>query len=362
MYPLIRKATEHHVTGIMEIAHQYRNELGYVHPAGLRSHIKAGTVLVCEKDSDLLGFVEWHARQDGWNTVYHLAVDRQATRQGFGRQLLYAVPCPIRLKVTADNDTATRFYESAGMNFAGTESGKKRALNIYELKVLGIFCMGNGAGDTFPAISRASGMAYGTRSSERARAWPYMLDIDWKKFNDGHFSWNDYMRLVCEYHPVQAMCIDYESPTQRRQLERQISDLRSAGVLRIMVCPKFHGAVNHIPADCIVAVSVPSTYGGYIPEYTEIAGRQIHLLGGSPHAQKEYAVKLQGGGATIISFDGNSHQRAAAVGRVFSSGIWQPVGEAKISPDEYKQICITSGRNWLSMMNSIIGVHQLQLI
>lgn len=362
MYPLIRQATSEDVDSILHIAHQYRDELGYVHPVALRSHIAAGTVLVCKVDGRLVGFVEYHARRDGWQTIYHLATDKSMTGQGIGRQLLYAVPCPIRLKVTQSNETATKFYESAGMRLAGTEAGKKRPLNVHELKVLGIFCMGNGKGDTFPTIARASGMAYGVRNSEQARAWPYMLDIDWKKYNDGKFTWLDYMSLVHEYHPVQAMCVDYESPEQRPQLERQIADLRAAGVLRVMVCPKFHGAVAHIPDGCIVAVSVPSEYAGFVPDGRELAGRHVHLLGGSPHAQRTWSTRLQAAGARIISFDGNAHERGASGGRTFSRGKWRAVGEGKISESDYRDICINSGRNWLSMMQSVIGVQQLRLI
>lgn len=358
MYPRIRTATPDDVPRLLEIARQYRAELGYVHPVALREHIGKRTVLVAEWYGNVWGFVDYHARRDGWQTVYHLAVDKHMRGQGIGRQLLYAVPCPMRLKVTQDNP-ANVFYAGAGMQLASTEAGKKRPLNVYELRVLGIFCMGNGKADTYPRVARESGLAYGTRSSEQARAWPYMLDVDWKQFNAGKLTWDAYMQMVREYHPVQAMCVDYERPSQRRALYAQIRDLRNAGVLRVLVCPKFSGAVAHIPSWCIVAVSVPSTYAGYVPDGAELTGRRVHLLGGSPHAQRRWMLRLQGAGAKVVSFDGNSHEKKAQQMGWFDGAQWRVTGEQKTAP--YESLCIDSGRNILRMMNTLYEVKQLAL-
>jgi GNAT superfamily N-acetyltransferase len=359
---LITTAVDVDVDSIIKIAHQYRNELGYVHPVALHEHIAKGTVHVCKEDGRIVGFVDFHARRDGWQTVYHLATDKEFVGQSVGRQLLYSVPCPMRLKVTTDNETANRFYANAGMRLVATELGRKRPLNVYELRILGIFCMGNGPGVTFPTVARLSGMAYGTRSSETARAWPYMLDIDWKQFNDGKLTWPDYMAMVNEYRPVQAMCVDYESPEQLPQLKQQVDDLRAAGVMRIMVCPKFPGAVADIPDNCIVAISIPSGYAGFIPDLPELRSRRLHLLGGTPHKQREYTLRFQAVGGTVISFDGNSHQRAAQTGSVFASGKWLRSSVAtKYDADDVVGTMVQSGKNWLSMMQATIGYRQESL-
>lgn len=360
MYPRIRHATLDDKSRLLEIAHQYRAELGYVHPVALSEHITKRTVLVAEWFGNVWGFVDYHARRDGWQTIYHLVVDKHMLGQGLGRQLLYAVPCPMRLKVTQSNP-ANAFYTGAGMQFVRTEAGKKQALNVYELRVLGIFCMGNGKADTFPRVARESGLAYGTRSSEQARVWPYMLDVDWKQFNAGKLTWADYMHLIAQYHPVQAMCVDYEHPDQRRQLYQQIRDLRNAGVLRVMVCPKFDGAVAHIPRWCVVAVSVPSSYAGFVPDGAELAGRRVHLLGGSPHAQRRWMLRLQGAGAKVVSFDGNSHEKVAQKAKLFLDGKWQQANGRAVTPDDQIQLTILSGRNILRMMNTLHEVKQLAL-
>lgn len=356
MYPHIRRATPFDVERILEIARQYRDELGYVHPVPLREHIAAKTVLVVEWFGNVWGFVDYHARRDGWHTIYHIAVDKHMAGQGIGRNLLYAVPTPMRLKVTQDNARANAFYRGAGMQLAATETGKKRPLNIYELRVLGVLVMGNGAGDTFPRIARASGMAYGTRHCEQPREWPYMVDIHWRDYD-----WRDYLHKLALWRPVQAMVADYESPTQRRQLYQQIRDVRAAGVLRVMVCPKFAGAVAHTPSWCIVAISVPSKYAGYVPPLHELKGRRVHLLGGSPVQQRKWQLALQGAGAIVASADGNSHEGKAQRAGWWDGTQWQVIGARQMTPELYYEMVIESGRNILKMLNANAGLAQLAL-
>ena len=52
-------------------------------------------------------------------------------------------------------------------------------------------------------------------------AWPFMLDVEWKRFKSRPGEWSRYMELVREYHPVMAMCVDYEYAAQRDELRRQ---------------------------------------------------------------------------------------------------------------------------------------------
>lgn len=356
MYPHIRHATPYDVERILEIARQYRSELGYLHPVGLRAHIAAKTVLVVEWFGNVWGFVEYHARRDGWHTIYHIAIDKHMAGQGLGRNLLYAVPTPMRLKVTQDNARANAFYVGAGMQLAETETGKARALNVYTLRVLGVLVMGNGKGDLFPRLARASGMAYGTRHCEQARAWPYMIDIHWRDYD-----WQDYLSKLAQWQPVQAMVADYESPAQRRQLYQQIRDVRAAGVLRVMVCPKFAGAVAHIPSWCIVAVSVPSKYAGYVPPLHELRGRRVHLLGGSPVQQRKWQLVLQGAGAIVVSADGNSHEGKAQKAGWWNGERWQVVGARDLREGEYEQLVIDSGRNIVKMLNANACLSQMSL-
>jgi hypothetical protein len=157
------------------------------------------------------------------------------------------------------------------------------------------------------------------------------------------------------------MVADYESPAQRRQLYRQIRDVRANNVLRVMVCPKFAGAVAHIPSWCIVAVSVPSKYAGYVPPLHELRGRRVHLLGGSPVQQRKWQVVLQGAGAIVVSADGNSHEAKAQKAGWWDGTRWQVIGARSMRDGEYEQLMIDSGRNIVKMLNANVDVAQLSL-
>lgn len=358
MFWTIRYATLADIPAITAIARQYPKELPFISRVQLTEAISKPSLptsnlslLICESDGIVRGFVRFRACRDGWQTIYDLAVDKATSRVGIGRALLYAVPCPVRLKCTADNETANRFYKNAGMAFAGVETGKKRNLNKWERGVLSIFVMGGKF--EIPDIARRSGMAYGTRHDKQPFDWPFMLDIKWDDYD-----WTDYMHKVCTWRPVQAMCADYERPSQRRELYRQIRDLRAAGVLRVKVCPKFNGATAHIPSWCICAFSVPSGYAGFIPPSDEFAGRRWHLLGGTPQKQLDWITKIAGHGGRVISIDGNSHETAAKRGSTFDGSRWvrKPTEEV-----DYLGTMAVSGRNIARAMNAASGWKQLGL-
>jgi hypothetical protein len=78
-----------------------------------------------------------------------------------------------------------------------------------------------------------------------------------------------------------AMVADYEHPAQKRIMLRQVGQVADLDIIP-MVCPKFPGAVSDVPNRCIVAISVPTGYAGFLPAANEVDGRQLHLLGGHP--------------------------------------------------------------------------------
>lgn len=336
---------------LLKLARLYRNELGYLHPIALTEHIQKGTVILCvwRDTQQVCGFVDYHAGKK-WNTVYHLAVHRDFTRKDIGRALLYAVPCPIRLKCTIDNP-ANLFYKAAGMCFMGTETGKKRALNVWELRVLYQIIQGNNR--KIPMIAKQSGMAYGTRHVEKPRAWPFALDIRWKEYD-----WQQYLSLVETYRPVQVLVADYEQPDQQETMLQQVADLRRLGVLRILVCPKFDTAIADIPSDCIIAISVPSDYAGYVPPLTQLSGKRVHLLGGSPGRQKRMTVQIQGIGGKVISMDGNGFTKVARTGNYWDNG-WKK--DKWRTSEFFYATCLLSARNIQREMQSLYGIQQFPL-
>lgn len=322
---MIRIATIEDKDIILRIAHQYSKELGYLHPVGLIDHIKKNTVLVGVVGGEIAGFVDYNApkrgENAGYSVIYHLAIDKLHRGNGLGRALLYAVPAPIRLKCTVDN-SANTFYQKVGMQLIKTEQGKKRALNFWQMNILNILI--RGGNKTVPEIARKTGWAYGSRHDMSIYEWPFMVDINWQKYD-----WQKYLTLLHKWRPVQAMVADYEHPDQKNLMLSQVADLRRLGILRILVCPKFESAINDIPNDCIVAISTPTKsngkYKGYLPPLSLTNGRKVHLLGGSPQKQASLITRIHAHGGVVISQDSNSHMDSRRITSVFESGVWKSI-------------------------------------
>lgn len=312
---VIRKATTEDKDTIIKLWRANETMLGKPQHPALNSKIAEGTCHVAELNGDIVGFVLYNARKrDSGSTIYYIATSEAARNQGVGAALLWSVPCPIRLKVTADNASAIKFYEHHHMKRVSEETSRTgRLLYVYELKTLFIQVAGNNY--DFPALCRNAGIAYGSRHDDKIRAWPAMIDINWNKYE-----WTKYLNILKTYKPLMAMVADYERPEQKDTMLKQVQDLRDLGILRIMVCPKFSEAIADIPSDCVIAVSVPSEYAGYMPPLEQLKNKRLHLLGGSPVAQRDCLLKVVGAGAIVISADGNSH--TANTGGVWQNGKW----------------------------------------
>jgi Acetyltransferases len=318
----IRLAVMGDVLLCQRISRQFRSELPFVSLPQLQGALELKALHVAELDEQVVGFVRFRRRRDGVSVIYDLAVDSSVQGMGIGRALLYSVPCPLFLKCKADNERGNHFYERAGMYRVGNEvTPRDTELIHWKRDILHIVVQGGN--DSIPDLAHQAGAAYGTRHTDKPADWPFALDILWENYD-----WKDYMHKVCTWRPVQALAADYEHPSQRRLLYRQIRDLKAAGVLRIAVCPKFAGAVAHIPSWCIVAVSIESDYSGFEPAIDELAGRRVHLLGGAPtrwfgQRGRPGLIKVyKDNGVKVISLDGNSASRAAGKGSTWSQGRW----------------------------------------
>ncbi len=128
----IRFASEVDIPAIKAIANQYKHQLGFVNRAALQTALKRRELWVAQRDGLIVAFVHWHARRDGWNTVYEIATHRDWRNRGVGRALLDSLPRPLRLKCTVDNTAALDFYGRVGMQIVRTEDGKKRKLHVLE--------------------------------------------------------------------------------------------------------------------------------------------------------------------------------------------------------------------------------------
>ena len=134
----IRFANENDLPAIVRIIRANASELGGVFYPSLRRAIAARELYVHIMANQVAGFVNWHAVTRGANkdtsTIYEIAVDERWRGVGVGRALLNAVPPPVRLKCTQDNERGNAFYASAGMTLIGNEAGKHRPLNVWRAK------------------------------------------------------------------------------------------------------------------------------------------------------------------------------------------------------------------------------------
>jgi N-acetylglutamate synthase-like GNAT family acetyltransferase len=140
----LRKAVPEDLPSLKTLADAHRHELGFVHRQALLRSIHQQEVIVAQKADKLIGFVEYHHRQDLQTTVYHIVVEPEHRDQGIGRILMETlrqesyqlkkqfirIKCPEELK-------ANRFYEHVGCHLVGKEEGKRRTLSIWELETNG---------------------------------------------------------------------------------------------------------------------------------------------------------------------------------------------------------------------------------
>lgn len=204
-----------------------------------------------------------------------------------------------------------------------------------------------------PAIAAQAGMRYGTRNDYKAYAAVHMIDIKWK-----HYDWARYLRRVDEYRPPFAMVADYEHVEQRALLYQQIRDLERLHIERIMICPKFSGALADIPVGFVVAVSIPTSYAGFLPDFRRLAERDVHLLGGRPEKQAEAIRQLRGHGANVLSVDGSYHAMKAGYGQWFDGGRWNQVRRNR---DSDAQLCAASARAVATYLRQAYESRQLPL-
>ena len=176
----IRRGTLKDVDDCYRIAiAQARGTLPKLLRVNFTENAERGELHVAERGGEVIGFARFHARRDGWHTLYDLAVHPDHQRIGAGRNLLFSVPVPVRLKCPVSS-AANTFYRNAGMIHAGQDGD----LNLYERHILTIFCQGGN--HNVVEAARRSGMAYGVRSDYPAYDYPFMVDVPFEDFNWDH--------------------------------------------------------------------------------------------------------------------------------------------------------------------------------
>jgi len=166
----------------------------------------------------------------------------------------------------------------------------------------------------FARAALAAGWLYGARLPDwYDRNLPlYFADQDWRAPNRAA-----YMIALARVRPNMATVLDLEYPEQGAEV---LSWAKEAAeyVERVVIVPKVSGVIDSLPrsvggAAVVLGFSVPTSYGGTEVPVWEFQGWPVHLLGGSPQAQRRLSRYLN-----VISLDGSMMQQQAMRGRFWS--------------------------------------------
>lgn len=287
-----------------QIAFQLSKELGFI-------NIRALEESEARKELEVVlgvGFAHFHCRRDKQTTIYSLAVLPEYQRQGWGRLLFYRVLCSsiekkcdrIFLKCPEENLAANEFYHKLGFKLIGTDSGKKRKLNCWEYRIdlpLLFFCNGGGT-SRYDAIAEAEGWRLGIQSTDRngkprcnKPGWHMeMIDNEW----GGGYRHNHHVSLIQQNKPLVATVRDITSIEQLPEAVRHAREI-APYCGRVILIPKIK---SWLPSEFWLGFSVPSSHGFTPVEPSWFGDRFVHLLGGSPDAQAQYAKLMN-----VVSLD-----------------------------------------------------------
>lgn len=131
--------------------------------------------------------------------------------------------------------------------------------------------------------------------------------------NDFHHpNFERHLSVVKQVKPKYATAPDLFTPERLPEVLEQASILAKYAE-NVIVIPKCSGVIGLIPKEYVIGISVPSKYGdsGSL-HYIEVYGRNVHLLGGSPH--KQYRLWRDFPGMNVVSIDGNAYMKSATFG------------------------------------------------
>lgn len=167
-----------------------------------------------------------------------------------------------------------------------------------------------------------AGWLLGVRSDRTSYGLPMaFVDIHYKAPD-----WPRHVRRVATERPRYAIVPDLsETAVDLADIRRalaQADELAEHCEVPLIV-PKLAGQLAHIPPRYAIAYSIPSSYGGAQFGPWKLAGRRIHLLGGSPSTQRRFYRAVRDV-AEVMSVDGNMAQKCAGKLNYWSrSNVWR---------------------------------------
>lgn len=212
-----------------------------------------------------------------------------------------------------------------------------------------IYCAGNNR--PFMDAALEAGWLLGVRSDRTSYGYQLALvDIEYRRPN-----WERHLRRVALERPRYAIVPDLsEMEVSADDVARalaQADHLAEHCAVPLLV-PKLAGQLALIPERYAIAYSIPSTYGGARFGPWQLAGRRVHLLGGSPATQLRIYRSLVDI-AEVMSADGNMAQKVAVQKLNYvEAGVWKKAPRGT----PYLECWVRSCRNIVAMWHRALGV------
>lgn len=132
---VVRKAQEDEVLLVKKLANQNRYFLGPLLPLWIRKSIEDRELdVACDRSGNIIGFIQYHKRRDGWTTIYKVCVAEDHRRCGVATMLIRgATKGPASLRCSSKNP-AIKLYKKLGFKIQrGKNKLSKNGHKIYYL-------------------------------------------------------------------------------------------------------------------------------------------------------------------------------------------------------------------------------------
>ena len=177
------------------------------------------------------------------------------------------------------------------------------------------------------------------------------LDLHWADPDS-----EDLVEAAAWHRPKYVVAGDYEHRDDDGELVGDPAEVVNERARRlrehaenVIVVPHTPGQVEHVPEWAVVGYSTPTTYGGTEAPIWEYRGRDLHILGGTPHQQLDILGYL---GSDVVSVDGNSYHKAATKGAKYwrddPAKHWHRVDQD--GPEAVVSAYARSIRNWVGAL------------
>jgi GNAT superfamily N-acetyltransferase len=329
-----------------EVFQAHRDELGFVN----RAQCREGDLVTISRDGETVAaLLGNHCVRKPQSTVYELAVRAEYRREGLASELVErfadASPHDTLVAKCPDSLPANDFYRATGWERVGQESGKNRALNIYEYEIVGGPDRITTGRPDLTAIAAEYGWLQGSRVDYLDRYESRGYRVDFVDPGPDNCPPERLVSAVRRHNPRYAIAGDYESDNYAQINE--LADRLQSHAHRVIVVPHKPGEIERVPKDCVVGYSTPTEYAGTTAPIWEYRGRDVHVLGGTV----EQSIEIQGYlGADVVSFDCNSFHRSATQFAKWwggSSPHWNRLPTAAAQPDN----CIKAYENTICNLN-----------